>query len=57
MNNKYKMWFDFPNLPYIIDGKVKITESQAIYRYIVNKYCPDLAGKGIEDKANVDMLS
>ena len=54
---KQTLSLNFPNLPYMIDGKVRITESSAIYRYIVNKHCPDLAGKTIEDKAYVDMLS
>ncbi|XP_077973270.1 glutathione S-transferase 2-like [Styela clava] len=29
--------FDFPNLPYIIDGNVKITQSWAIYKYLGRK--------------------
>ena len=35
---KPTMPHDFPNLPYLIDGDVAITESSAIYRYIINKY-------------------
>eukprot|EP01084_Bolivina_argentea_P073665 133659_1 len=33
---KFKVGLDFPNLPYLIDGKrgVTMTESRAIYRYI-----------------------
>ena len=30
--------FDFPNLPYLIDGKTKITDTSAIVTYIVHKY-------------------
>ncbi len=29
--------FDFPNLPYLIDGDLKLTESSAIYLYIAHK--------------------
>ena len=48
--------FDFPNLPYLIDGDLKITESHAIYRYLCNKYRPELLGKSVADKAKVDMV-
>jgi glutathione S-transferase len=30
----------FPNLPYLIDGDVKVTESLAILKYIAKKYRP-----------------
>ena len=48
---------DFPNLPYLIDGDVIITESMAIYRYIINKYSEDLGGKNLKEKAYVDMMA
>eukprot|EP00483_Globobulimina_turgida_P000442 UN00442 len=37
---KYKLGFDFPNLPYFIDTKTNIqfTESKAIYRYIARQF-------------------
>ena len=53
---KFTLGLDFPNLPYLIDGDVKLTESQAIARYISGKYRPELLGKTLEDRANVDML-
>lgn len=34
---KFQLGFDFPNLPYVIDGDVRITESWAIYKYIAKK--------------------
>ncbi len=34
-NDKQKLGFDFPNLPYLIDGDLKLTESSAIERYII----------------------
>nr|XP_039263947.1 glutathione S-transferase Mu 2-like [Styela clava] len=34
---KFTLGLDFPNLPYMIDGDLKITESWAIYRYIARK--------------------
>lgn len=43
--------FHFPNLPYIIDGDIKITESGAIPFYLCHKFNrPELTGKNIEDK-------
>jgi glutathione S-transferase len=45
----------FPNLPYLIDGNLKLTESEAIARYIIKKSGKkDLLGKTIEDEALVD---
>lgn len=54
-----KDWFDkkptldldFPNLPYLIDGDVKISESVNIYLYLMMKYVPELIGKTSLEKA------
>lgn len=35
--DKKSMTFAFPNLPYLIDGDLKMTESIAIYRYIIHR--------------------
>lgn len=51
---KFSMGFDFPNLPYLIDGDVKLTESWAIYKYIGRKL--SLAPKTPEDERKSDML-
>ncbi|XP_050693143.1 glutathione S-transferase Mu 2-like isoform X2 [Eriocheir sinensis] len=52
---KFKMGFDFPNLPYYIDGNVKITQTLAILRYLGRKY--GLEGKTEEEKIRVDVLA
>ena len=57
LDKKLTLNLDFPNLPYFIDGTLKFTESQAIMRYICNKWNPELLGKSNADKAQVDMLS
>ena len=36
---------DFPNLPYLIDGEVKLSESWAIAKYIARKYGKQLLGE------------
>ena len=54
---KPNLGLDFPNLPYLLDGDVKITESGAMLRYIANKYGDQsFSGKNAKDKAIVDMM-
>ncbi|NXL75154.1 GSTM5 transferase, partial [Leptocoma aspasia] len=38
INEKEKLGLDFPNLPYFIDGPTKLTQSNAILRYIARKH-------------------
>jgi glutathione S-transferase len=46
---------DFPNLPYLIDGDFKISESSAIPKYVLRKAGKtDLLGKTSQDQAKVD---
>lgn len=55
--DKSKLGLDFPNLPYLIKGDFKLTESSAIAKYIVkisNK--KELLGKNPEDEGRVDMV-
>jgi glutathione S-transferase len=44
----------FPNLPYYIDGDVKLTQSNVIMRYIGDKY--NLSGKDGKEKYEVMVL-
>ena len=50
---KYTLGLDFPNLPYLIDGSFKLTETLAIHRYIAEKWNPELLGKTPEIRARV----
>lgn len=52
---KHDLGFDFPNLPYYKDGDIKITQTNAILRYIARKN--DLCGKTEKEKALVDMMA
>ncbi|GBN57164.1 Glutathione S-transferase Mu 1 [Araneus ventricosus] len=49
--DKFSLGFDFPNLPYYIDGDIKLTQSIAIVRYLGNKL--GLDGKTDEQKRRV----
>ncbi|XP_035426523.1 uncharacterized protein LOC118260424 isoform X1 [Cygnus atratus] len=54
INEKEKLGLDFPNLPYFIDGSTKLTQSNAILRYIARKH--NMCGETEEEKLRVDML-
>ena len=43
-----------PNLPYLRDGAVEISEHDAIFRHVLRKYKPELLGKNIDEEAEVD---
>ncbi|KPM11585.1 Sar s 8 allergen (glutathione S transferase mu-like protein 3) [Sarcoptes scabiei] len=38
LNEKFNLGLDFPNLPYYIEGDIKLTQSIAILRYLGRKY-------------------
>jgi glutathione S-transferase len=48
-DDKFSLGFAFPNLPYIIDGDVKLSETLAIMQYLANKYDRTLLGKTAAD--------
>ncbi|NP_001127487.1 glutathione S-transferase Mu 2 [Pongo abelii] len=54
LNEKFKLGLDFPNLPYLIDGTHKITQSNAILRYIARKH--NLCGETEKEKIQEDIL-
>jgi glutathione S-transferase len=52
--DKESLGLDFPNMPYLIDNDVKITESRAINIYIVERSNKkELLGKDLKDRATV----
>ncbi|XP_069489089.1 glutathione S-transferase Mu 2-like [Ambystoma mexicanum] len=54
LKEKETLGLDFPNLPYFIDGPVKLTQSNAILRYIARKH--NLCGESEEEMVRVDLL-
>ncbi len=52
--DKQSLKLDFPNLPYLIDGDFKITETSAICTYIIERSSKfELIGRTIKEKAFV----
>lgn len=50
--DKQNLHLDFPNLPYLVDGNLKITETTAICSYIVERSNRgELLGKNVQDRA------
>lgn len=55
--DKYNLGLEFPNLPYFIDGNVKMTETLAIHQYIADKWDPTLLGNTPKERAHVMMMA
>ncbi|CAH8600603.1 unnamed protein product [Schistosoma margrebowiei] len=53
-DEKFKLGLEFPNLPYYIDGDVKLTQSMAILRYIADKH--NMLGGCPKERAEISML-
>ncbi|XP_077507533.1 glutathione S-transferase-like [Amblyomma americanum] len=51
---KFSLGLQFPNLPYYIDGDVKVTQSLAILRYLARKH--DLAARNEQETLQMDLL-
>ena len=51
------MGLQFPNLPYFIDGNMKVTEAMPIMKYICYKYGSELLGKTPALSAQVEMVA
>uniref|UniRef100_A0A8D0DY89 Glutathione S-transferase n=1 Tax=Salvator merianae TaxID=96440 RepID=A0A8D0DY89_SALMN len=51
---KENLGLDFPNLPYLIDGERKITQSNAILRYIGRKH--NMCGENEDEIIRIDIL-
>ena len=54
---KDTLGLQFPNLPYLLDGTLKLTETTAIQKYIAYKYGPHLLGTDPANIAQVEMVS
>jgi len=54
LDEKEKLGLAFPNLPYYLEGDLKLTQSTAILRHVARKH--NLVGKTLEDQAILDMV-
>ncbi|KAH9382195.1 hypothetical protein HPB48_021745 [Haemaphysalis longicornis] len=54
LSEKHKLGLDFPNVPYYIEGDVKLTQSMAILQYLGRKH--GLAPKDEATQLRVDIL-
>lgn len=54
--DKKNLGLSFANIPYLIHGDAKITESMAIHHYIAEVWDQTLLGKNVKDRAMVSML-
>ncbi|KAA0189267.1 Mu-class gst glutathione S-transferase [Fasciolopsis buskii] len=55
LDEKFNLGLDLPNLPYYIDGNVKLTQSMAIMRYISEKHGTPV-GSTPEERAKLSMI-
>lgn len=53
LEEKFDLELDFPNLPYLIDGDVKMSQSTAILRYLARKF--DLVGSTDGEQLRVEL--
>uniref|UniRef100_A0A8C5M111 glutathione transferase n=1 Tax=Leptobrachium leishanense TaxID=445787 RepID=A0A8C5M111_9ANUR len=54
LDEKETLGLDFPNLPYLIDGDVKLTQSNTILRYIASKH--GMCGDTEKEKLYVSLI-
>ena len=53
---KETLGLEYPNLPYLIDGDTKLTETAAIMQYIAKKWRPELLGRNAVEVGRINMF-
>jgi glutathione S-transferase len=53
---KHNLGLELANIPYYIDGDVRLTGSVVILRFICSKYKPEYLGRNIKEQARADMI-
>merc|ERR1711934_1312239 len=57
MDVKHTLGLEFPILPYLMHGDLKLTETIAIHKYLAEVYDQSLLGKNATDKARTNMFA
>jgi len=57
LNEKQTLGLEFPNLPYLLDEEVKLTETVAIMKYICAKWAPELVNPDPVTLARAEMMA
>ena len=57
LNEKENLGLLFPDLPYWIDGDIKVTESIVVLRQICRKYKPEYLGRTLKEIGHSDMFA
>jgi len=55
LSEKHKLGLTFPNLPYLIDGDFKLTQSNSILNYVGTKN-ENLCGENAKERAVIEMI-
>lgn len=55
LDDKFNLGLDFPNLPYLVDGDVKLTQSHVILRYLARKF--NMNGSTEAEQLRADLLA
>ena len=45
-----------PNLPYLKDGALEISEHDSIYRHVIRKYKPEMLGTTVDEQSEIDQF-
>ena len=54
--DKPALTMTLPNLPYLRDGHLEISEHDAIFRHVLRKYQPDLLGNNVDEQGEIDQF-
>jgi hypothetical protein len=56
LNEKQTLGLEFPNLPYLIDEEIRMTETVAVMKYICAKWAPELVNPDPVTYGRVEMM-